>query len=63
MSKYWHEELHKLKDGWRKVQANRKGCDIGYGLAANSCEGVNSVDACTVTALDAVTAFADPNPN
>ena len=42
--------------------SNRKGCDIGYDLAANSCEGVNSVDTCTVTALDAITAFAVPNP-
>src|SRR5262249_61400151 len=31
--------------------------------AGNSCEGVNSVDACTVTALDAITAFAVPDPN
>jgi len=44
------------------VASNRKGCDIGYGLAANSCERVNSVDTCTVTALDAITAFAVPNP-
>ena len=42
---------------------NRKGCDIGYALAVNSCERVNDVDACTVTALDATTAFAVPNPN
>jgi hypothetical protein len=42
---------------------NGKGCDIGYALAANSCEGADSVDACTVTALDAITAFAVPNPN
>jgi len=40
-----------------------KGCDIGYALAVNSCEGVTSVDACTVTAFDAITAFAVPNPN
>jgi hypothetical protein len=40
-----------------------KGCDIGYALAACSCEGANSVEACTVTALDAITAFAVPNPN
>ena len=39
-----------------------KGCDIGYDLAASSCEEANSVDACTVTALDAITAFAIPNP-
>ena len=42
---------------------NRKGCDIGYALATSSCEEANSVDACTVTALDAITAFAVPNPN
>ena len=40
-----------------------KGCDIGYALAASSCEGAHSVEACTVTALDAITAFAVPNPN
>jgi hypothetical protein len=40
-----------------------KGCDIGYALAAGSCEGANSVEACTVTALDAITAFTVPNPN
>ena len=45
------------------VATNSKGCDIGYALAANSCEGVNNVDACTVTALDATTAFAVPDPN
>ena len=42
---------------------NSKGCDIGYAPTANSCEGVNSPDACTVTALDAITAFAVPYPN
>jgi len=42
---------------------NIKGCDFGYALAVSSCEGVNSVDACTVTALDAITAFAVPDPN
>jgi len=42
---------------------NGKGCDIGYALAASSCEGANSMEACTVTALDAITAFADPGPN
>jgi hypothetical protein len=29
---------------------NGKGCDFGYALAANSCEGVTGVDACTVAA-------------
>jgi hypothetical protein len=42
--------------------SNRKGCDFGYALAADSCEGAASVDACTVTALGAITAFAVPNP-
>jgi len=45
-----------------EVRRNRKGCDFGYALAADSCEGVTGVDACTVTALDAITAFAVPNP-
>ena len=39
-----------------------KGCDIGYALAASSCEGANCVESCTVTALDAITAFAVPKP-
>lgn len=39
-----------------------KGCDVGYALATNSCEGAGSVDACTVTAPDAITAFAISNP-
>jgi hypothetical protein len=43
--------------------SNRKGCDFGYAPSANSCEGANNVDACTVTALDAITAFAVPSPN
>ena len=44
-------------------EPKRKGCDIGYALVADSCEGTDNVDACTVTALDAITAFAVPNPN
>jgi hypothetical protein len=43
--------------------SNRKGCGFGYAPSANSCEGANNVDACTVTALDAITAFAVPSPN
>src|SRR5215467_2767813 len=42
---------------------NEKGCDIGYALAVSSCEGVSSVDACTVAAVDVITAFAVPNPS
>jgi hypothetical protein len=49
--------------GLKADTRNGKGCDIGYALAASSCEGANSVEACTVTALDAITAFAVPNPN
>jgi hypothetical protein len=41
---------------------NRKDRDIGYALAADSCEGVNDVDACTIAVLDAITAFAVPYP-
>jgi hypothetical protein len=47
---------------FKEAVSNSKGCDIGYALAANSCEGANSVDTCTVTALDATTAFAVPDP-
>ena len=32
-----------------KTEEKQKGCDFGYALAAASCEGANSVDACTVT--------------
>jgi hypothetical protein len=45
-----------------RILGKGKGCDIGYALAASSCEGAFGVDACTVTALDAITAFAVPNP-
>ena len=39
-----------------------KGRDFGYALAANSCEGVHSVESCTITALDVIAAFAAPGP-
>ena len=42
---------------------NGKGCDIGYAPSASSCEGANSVDACTIAALDAIATFAAPNPS
>jgi hypothetical protein len=32
-------------------------------VAANSCEKPNSVEACIITALDTITAFAVPNLN
>src|SRR5437899_6703573 len=47
----------------RSPGTNRKGRDIGYAPATGSCEGANSVDACTITALDVITAFAVPNPS
>ena len=51
------------RKGGREGAENNKGCDIGYALAVSSCEGANNVDACTVTALDAITVFTVPNPN
>jgi hypothetical protein len=58
----WRERSSELRG--RAIYAeNSKGCDIGYALAAASCEGANSVDACTVTAFDATTAFAVPDPD
>ena len=47
----------------RKREEREKGCGLGYALAVNSCEGVSSVDACTVAAPDAITALAVPNPS
>ncbi len=47
-----------------EVQVKKiKGCDFGYALAANSREGVGSVDTCTLAAPDVITAFAVPNPS
>ena len=40
-----------------------KGCDIGYALAASSCEGANSVEHAPSQPFDAITAFAVPDPN
>jgi len=39
-----------------------KGRDLGYALAASSCEGVNGVESCTITAFDVITAFAVLTP-
>jgi hypothetical protein len=56
-----------MKVRWARFAAagstNRKGCDFGYALAAASCEGATGVDACTVTAFGAITAFAVPDPD
>jgi hypothetical protein len=49
--------------GGKSSQKKLKGCDIGYALATSSCEEANSVETCTVAALDVITAFAVPNPN
>jgi len=45
------------------LRTNLKGRNIGYALAADSCERVNDVETCTVTAPDVITAFAVPGPN
>jgi hypothetical protein len=45
-----------------RLSEKEKGRDIGYALAASSCEEANSVETCTVTTLDVTTAFAVPNP-
>ena len=50
-------------NGEGRCARNRKGCDIGYAPANSSCERAYSVDTCTVAALDAITAYAVPNPN
>jgi len=47
--------------GERELPENGKGCDFGYALAGNSCEGVSGVDACTVAASEVIAAFAVPN--
>src|SRR5499433_3003939 len=52
-----------LKTRRREHAKNRKGRDCGYALATSSCEEANSVDVCTVTTLDVITAFAVPNLN
>ena len=67
------KNFQKFRDGPRRVadgqqtcqseEEKLKGRDIGYALAADSCEGVCRVEACTVTAPDVITAFAVPNPN
>ena len=59
------EERIRFSGEWsgKGASKNRKGRDIGYALAVNSCEGASSVETCTVTTLDAITAFAVPNPN
>src|SRR5262249_52283134 len=53
----------KISAGTSIALRNRKGCDLGYAPAFCSCERTYSVDTCTVAALDAITAFAVPNPN
>ncbi len=45
-----------------EVGENKKGCDFGYALAANSCEGVDGMDARTIAAPDVIAAFAAQTP-
>jgi len=56
----WVED--NVEDNREEPRKKRKGCDLGYALARYSCERVAGVDACTVTALDVITAFAVPDP-
>jgi hypothetical protein len=61
-----HEGLYRANtnvSGVERSDKNKRSCDIGYALAASSCEGVNRVDACTVTASDVIAAFATSGPN
>jgi hypothetical protein len=58
-----HHTTRKANLSEEALAGKGKGRDIGYALAASSCEEANSVEACTITALDAITAFAVPNPN
>ncbi|MGC2107906.1 MAG: hypothetical protein WA655_00220, partial [Candidatus Korobacteraceae bacterium] len=58
----WGSKIERRERGDLIARRNRKGCDFGYAPAADSCERVLGVDACTVTAFDAITAFAVPNP-
>ena len=53
----------KERTGGDETRGNEKNRDIGYALAANSCERVSDVDACTVAVPDAISAFAVPNPS
>jgi hypothetical protein len=48
--------------GGHETWGNKKNRDIGYALAANSCERVSDVDTCTVAVPDAISAFAVPKP-
>jgi hypothetical protein len=63
LTKTLSTESGQTREKGRTCVPNRKGCDLGYAPALSSCEGANSVDACTIAALDAITAFAVPNPN
>ena len=48
--------------GGHETWGNKKNRDIGYALAANSCERVSGVDTCTVAVPDVISAFTVPNP-
>ena len=51
-----------MREDEGEIRGKGKGRDIGYALAADSCEGASSVEACTITAFDVITAFAVPTP-
>jgi hypothetical protein len=68
LAAHFADDAHVDRHGWglshgpAEAHTKGKGRGIGYALATSSCEGVGSVDACTVAAPDAITAFAVPNP-
>jgi hypothetical protein len=63
VEKWFASQAEKSRERQAKDSGgNRKGRDIGYALAANSCEGANDVESCTITAFDVITAFAVPYP-
>jgi len=57
-----HGVVREGTDWLRTHFAKGKDRDIGYALAASSCEGVSDVDACTIAVLDVTAAFAAPYP-
>jgi hypothetical protein len=48
---------------WNRPFGRRRKPDIGYALFASSCERVDGMDACTVSACYVITAFAASCPS
>ena len=54
--------MGKAGEEWKTLTTKGKGRDLGYALAASSCEGADRVESCTITALDVISAFAVTDP-